>query len=224
MLQMLNIFFSSVGSIAYLYLHIVNIAFCVFLCVHSCVGVGDNGVAFIFLCVCINYFNSVYISLRDHVFAFACTCTSHRWWVRIDVDRWCPPCKHMRVAEQEGSIDSLYEAVQSSGDGATLTVPSRISSHSCSRSSSPMVLREDSTRWKGAGRSISMVWLTHAHTHTHTQTHAHIYLCVYTHTHTHTQACMYACMPLHTPACMHPHTHNHACVSLMTHDSCTSNM
>ena len=89
MLQMLNIFFSSVGSIAYLYLHIVNIALlssgiymcvcvCVFLCVHSCVGVGDNGVAFIFMCVCINYFNPVCISLRDHVFAFACTCTSHR--------------------------------------------------------------------------------------------------------------------------------------------------
>ena len=141
-------------------------------------------------------------------FAFACTCTSHRWWVRIDVDRWCPPCKHMRVAEQEGSIDSLYEAVQSSGDGATLTVPSRISSHSCSRSSSPMVLREDSTRWKGAGRSISMVWLTHAHTHTHTRKHMHTYTyaCTYTHTHTHKHACTHACHCTHLHACTHTHT------------------
>ncbi|CAL8350826.1 unnamed protein product [Lota lota] len=60
----------------------------------------------------------------------------------------------------EGSIDSLYEAVQSSGDGATLSVPSRNSSHSCSRSCSrscsPVGLQEDSTRWKGPGRSISM--------------------------------------------------------------------
>ncbi|CAL8360926.1 unnamed protein product [Merluccius merluccius] len=61
----------------------------------------------------------------------------------------------LRVAEQEGSMDSLYEAVQSSGgDGASLSVPS--SRNSCSRSCSPAVMQGDSTRWTGPGRSISM--------------------------------------------------------------------
>ncbi|KAK5607524.1 hypothetical protein CRENBAI_016803 [Crenichthys baileyi] len=56
----------------------------------------------------------------------------------------------------EGSIDSLYEAVQSSTVGPPLPIPSRSSSRSCSRSCSPAVLLNDNTRWRGSGRSISM--------------------------------------------------------------------
>ncbi|KAM4742937.1 SAM domain-containing protein SAMSN-1a isoform 2-T2 [Anableps anableps] len=56
----------------------------------------------------------------------------------------------------EGSMDSLYEAVQSSTDGTPLPIPSRSSSRSCSRSCSPAVLLDDNTRWRGSGRSISM--------------------------------------------------------------------
>ncbi|MED6280567.1 hypothetical protein CHARACLAT_012075 [Characodon lateralis] len=56
----------------------------------------------------------------------------------------------------EGSIDSLYEVVQSSTDGPPLPIPSRSSSRSCSRSCSPAVLLNDNTRWRGSGRSISM--------------------------------------------------------------------
>ncbi|KAF7652162.1 hypothetical protein LDENG_00100260 [Lucifuga dentata] len=50
---------------------------------------------------------------------------------------------------QEGSMDSLYEAVQSSSDGPAQPVPS------CS--CSPAVLLDDNTKWRGSGRSISMV-------------------------------------------------------------------
>ncbi|XP_049431847.1 SAM domain-containing protein SAMSN-1a [Epinephelus fuscoguttatus] len=60
----------------------------------------------------------------------------------------------------EGSMDSLYEAVQSSSDGPPPPIPSRSSSRtcsrSCSRSCSPAVLLDDSTKWRGSGRSISM--------------------------------------------------------------------
>ncbi|XP_004543965.2 SAM domain-containing protein SAMSN-1a isoform X1 [Maylandia zebra] len=56
----------------------------------------------------------------------------------------------------EGSMDSLYEAVQSSSDGPPQPVPSRSSSRSCSRSCSPAVLLNDGTKWRGSGRSISM--------------------------------------------------------------------
>ncbi|XP_054883956.1 SAM domain-containing protein SAMSN-1a isoform X2 [Poeciliopsis prolifica] len=56
----------------------------------------------------------------------------------------------------EGSMDSLYEAVQSSTDGPAPPIPSRSSSRSCSRSCSPAVLLDDNTRWRGSGRSISM--------------------------------------------------------------------
>ncbi|XP_037631699.1 SAM domain-containing protein SAMSN-1a [Sebastes umbrosus] len=60
----------------------------------------------------------------------------------------------------EGSMDSLYEAVQSSGDGPPPPIPSRSSSRacsrSCSRSCSPAVLLDDNTKWRGSGRSISM--------------------------------------------------------------------
>ncbi|XP_012738311.3 SAM domain-containing protein SAMSN-1a [Fundulus heteroclitus] len=56
----------------------------------------------------------------------------------------------------EGSMDSLYEAVQSSTDGPPPPIPSRSSSRSCSRSCSPAVLLDDNTRWRGSGRSISM--------------------------------------------------------------------
>ncbi|KAL3057123.1 hypothetical protein OYC64_007582 [Pagothenia borchgrevinki] len=54
----------------------------------------------------------------------------------------------------EGSMDSLYEAVQSSGDGPPPPIPSRASSRTCSRSCSPAVLLDD--KWHGSGRSISM--------------------------------------------------------------------
>lgn len=50
-------------------------------------------------------------------------------------------------------MDSLYEAVQSSSDGPPQPVPSRSSSRSCS----PAVLLDDGTKWRGSGRSISMV-------------------------------------------------------------------
>uniref|UniRef100_A0AAQ5YY82 SAM domain, SH3 domain and nuclear localisation signals 1a n=1 Tax=Amphiprion ocellaris TaxID=80972 RepID=A0AAQ5YY82_AMPOC len=56
----------------------------------------------------------------------------------------------------EGSMDSLYEAVQSSSDGPPPPIPSRSTSRSCSRSCSPAVLLDDNTKWKGSGRSISM--------------------------------------------------------------------
>ncbi|XP_023206557.1 uncharacterized protein LOC102236798 [Xiphophorus maculatus] len=56
----------------------------------------------------------------------------------------------------EGSMDSLYEAVQSSTDGPAPPIPSRSSSRSCSRSCSPAVLLDDNTKWRGSGRSISM--------------------------------------------------------------------
>uniref|UniRef100_A0A3Q2ED77 SAM domain, SH3 domain and nuclear localisation signals 1a n=1 Tax=Cyprinodon variegatus TaxID=28743 RepID=A0A3Q2ED77_CYPVA len=56
----------------------------------------------------------------------------------------------------EGSMDSLYEAVQSSADGPPAPIPSRSSSRSCSRSGSPAVLLDDNARWRGSGRSISM--------------------------------------------------------------------
>ncbi|KAF6721643.1 SAM domain-containing protein SAMSN-1 [Oryzias melastigma] len=55
----------------------------------------------------------------------------------------------------EGSMDSLYEAVQSSGDGPPPPIPSRSSSRSCSRSCSPAVLLEDNTKWRGSGRCAS---------------------------------------------------------------------
>ncbi|XP_035010702.1 SAM domain-containing protein SAMSN-1a isoform X1 [Hippoglossus stenolepis] len=56
----------------------------------------------------------------------------------------------------EGSMDSLYEAVQSSSDGPPKPIPSRSSSRSCSRSCSPAVLLDNNTKWRGSGRSISM--------------------------------------------------------------------
>ncbi|KAK7156589.1 hypothetical protein R3I94_006595 [Phoxinus phoxinus] len=48
----------------------------------------------------------------------------------------------------EGSMDSLYEAVQESCEAQVYTIPSR--------SHSPAVLLDDTTNWKSAGRSISM--------------------------------------------------------------------
>ncbi|XP_016133740.1 uncharacterized protein [Sinocyclocheilus grahami] len=48
----------------------------------------------------------------------------------------------------EGSTDSLYEAVQESCEAQVYTIPSR----SCS----PAVLSDDATKWRSAGRSISM--------------------------------------------------------------------
>ncbi|XP_023276193.1 SAM domain-containing protein SAMSN-1 isoform X2 [Seriola lalandi dorsalis] len=56
----------------------------------------------------------------------------------------------------EGSMDSLYEAVQSSSDVPPQPIPSRSSSRSCSRSCSPAVLLDNNTKWRGSGRSISM--------------------------------------------------------------------
>ncbi|XP_046891988.1 SAM domain-containing protein SAMSN-1a [Hypomesus transpacificus] len=56
----------------------------------------------------------------------------------------------------EGSMDSLYEAVQDSSDAPVYTIPSRSSSRSCSRSCSPAVLLEDNAKWSSSGRSISM--------------------------------------------------------------------
>ncbi|XP_039518712.1 SAM domain-containing protein SAMSN-1a isoform X3 [Pimephales promelas] len=48
----------------------------------------------------------------------------------------------------EGSMDSLYEAVQESCEAQVYTIPSR--------SQSPAVLLDDTTNWKSAARSISM--------------------------------------------------------------------
>ncbi|XP_016131644.1 SAM and SH3 domain-containing protein 3-like [Sinocyclocheilus grahami] len=48
----------------------------------------------------------------------------------------------------EGSMDSLYEAMQESCEAQVYTIPSR----SCS----PAVLSDDATKWRSAGRSISM--------------------------------------------------------------------
>ncbi|XP_030634005.1 putative uncharacterized protein ENSP00000383407 [Chanos chanos] len=48
----------------------------------------------------------------------------------------------------EGSMDSLYEAVHSSSETQVYTIPSR----SCS----PAMLLEDTTRWPATGRSVSM--------------------------------------------------------------------
>ncbi|GAA6218330.1 uncharacterized protein LOC108898793 [Lates japonicus] len=56
----------------------------------------------------------------------------------------------------EGSMDSLYEAVQSSTDRPPQPIPSRSSSRSCSRSCSPAVLLDNNTKWRGSGRSLSM--------------------------------------------------------------------
>ncbi|XP_019904974.2 SAM domain-containing protein SAMSN-1a isoform X1 [Esox lucius] len=56
----------------------------------------------------------------------------------------------------EGSMDSLYEAVQDSCDAPVYTIPSRSSSRSCSRSCSPAVLLDQNPKWTGSGRSISM--------------------------------------------------------------------
>ncbi|XP_072247746.1 uncharacterized protein [Leuresthes tenuis] len=61
-----------------------------------------------------------------------------------------------RCSLKEGSMDSLYEAVQSSGDGPPPPIPSRSSSRSCSRSCSPALLLDDNTKWRGSGRSISL--------------------------------------------------------------------
>lgn len=46
-------------------------------------------------------------------------------------------------------MDSLYEAVQESCEAHVYTIPSR--------SHSPAVLLDDTTKWKNAGRSLSMV-------------------------------------------------------------------
>ncbi|XP_073673917.1 SAM domain-containing protein SAMSN-1a [Garra rufa] len=48
----------------------------------------------------------------------------------------------------EGSMDSLYEAVQESCEAQVYTIPSR----SCS----PAVLSDDATKWRSVGHSISM--------------------------------------------------------------------
>ncbi|KAK7883201.1 hypothetical protein WMY93_029375 [Mugilogobius chulae] len=60
----------------------------------------------------------------------------------------------------EGSMDSLYEAVQNSGDAPPQPVPSRASSRPCSRtvsrSGSPAVLLDEHKKWRESGRSISM--------------------------------------------------------------------
>ncbi|XP_029964885.1 SAM domain-containing protein SAMSN-1a [Salarias fasciatus] len=60
----------------------------------------------------------------------------------------------------EGSMDSLYEVVQSSSDAPPQPIPSRSSSRSCSRtcsrSCSPAVLLEDNAKWQSSGRSVSM--------------------------------------------------------------------
>uniref|UniRef100_A0A673IYV2 SAM domain, SH3 domain and nuclear localisation signals 1a n=1 Tax=Sinocyclocheilus rhinocerous TaxID=307959 RepID=A0A673IYV2_9TELE len=55
-------------------------------------------------------------------------------------------CFHFNF--KEGSTDSLYEAVQESCEAQVYTIPSR----SCS----PAVLSDDATKWRSAGRSISM--------------------------------------------------------------------
>uniref|UniRef100_A0A8C2CXP6 SAM domain, SH3 domain and nuclear localisation signals 1a n=1 Tax=Cyprinus carpio TaxID=7962 RepID=A0A8C2CXP6_CYPCA len=48
----------------------------------------------------------------------------------------------------EGSMDSLYEAVQESCKAQVYTIPNR--------SGNPAVLSDDATKWRSAGRSISM--------------------------------------------------------------------
>ncbi|KAJ8340772.1 hypothetical protein SKAU_G00330630 [Synaphobranchus kaupii] len=52
----------------------------------------------------------------------------------------------------EGSMDSLYEAVQDSEEGQVYTIPSR----SCSRACSPAVMLDDSAKWCSSERSVSM--------------------------------------------------------------------
>ncbi|KAM9453032.1 uncharacterized protein ACWYII_012335 isoform 5-T5 [Salvelinus alpinus] len=52
----------------------------------------------------------------------------------------------------EGSMGSLYEAVQDSSDAQVYTIPSRSSSRSCS----PAVLLNENPKLRGSGRSISM--------------------------------------------------------------------
>lgn len=81
-------------------------------------------------------------------------------------------CVSVRLStwHQEGSMDSLYEAVQSSSDGPPPPIPSRSSSRTCSRtcsrSCSPAVLLDDNTnKWRGSGRSISMVRGLRTHVH-----------------------------------------------------------
>ncbi|KAG5836791.1 hypothetical protein ANANG_G00232360 [Anguilla anguilla] len=51
----------------------------------------------------------------------------------------------------EGSMDSLYEAVQDGDEGRVYTVPSR----SCSRPCSPAVALDENAKWRGSERSIS---------------------------------------------------------------------
>lgn len=83
-------------------------------------------------------------------------------------------CVSLSTRDQEGSMDSLYEAVQSSSDGPPQPIPSRSSSRtcsrSCSRSCSPAVLLDDNTKWRGSGRSISMVRGTETFGNVHTHT------------------------------------------------------
>ncbi|XP_057695470.1 SAM domain-containing protein SAMSN-1a isoform X3 [Corythoichthys intestinalis] len=67
----------------------------------------------------------------------------------------------------EGSMDSLYEAVQTSGDNPPQSIPSRSSSRSCSRSCSPALLLDNNTRQRGSGRSISMEMTTKPQINTH---------------------------------------------------------
>ncbi|XP_054649591.1 SAM domain-containing protein SAMSN-1a isoform X2 [Dunckerocampus dactyliophorus] len=67
----------------------------------------------------------------------------------------------------EGSMDSLYEAVQASSDGPPKPVPSRSSSRSCSRSCSPALLLDNDAKWRGSGRSISMDMSVRTGTNTH---------------------------------------------------------
>nr|XP_061828727.1 uncharacterized protein LOC133614621 isoform X1 [Nerophis lumbriciformis] len=67
----------------------------------------------------------------------------------------------------EGSMDSLYEAVQTSNDAPSKPVPSRSSSRSCSRSCSPAHLLDDDAKWRGSGRSISMDMTLRTSTNTH---------------------------------------------------------
>lgn len=77
-----------------------------------------------------------------------------------------PKLLYVSVPCQEGSMDSLYEAVQNSSDAPPQPVPSRASSRPCSRtvsrSGSPAVLLDDNSKWRGSGRSVSMVrWTQH---------------------------------------------------------------
>lgn len=83
----------------------------------------------------------------------------HSWIKPAAIFQWSNSCVSVRLPTwpQEGSMDSLYEAVQSSSDGPPPPIPSRSSSRTCSRSCSPAVLLDDNTKWRGSGRSISMV-------------------------------------------------------------------